>query len=125
MAAATLRRWLPHLGIVWHRPVPTLRIQDPAYQEKMANIDAARACSDTDNPIFYEGEVLIDLNPKLGTNWMFRAQQKRIVTPGQNAKHYLAGVLHVGNGRGFYLSGIKKNSSLFIAMQEKLSHHYR
>jgi hypothetical protein len=30
---------------------------------------------------------------------MFRAQQKRVVTPGQNAKHYLAGVLHAGNGR--------------------------
>ena len=51
---------------------------------------------------------------------MFRAQQKRVVTPGQNAKHYLAGVLHAGNGRVLYVSGIKKNSSLFIAMLEKL-----
>ena len=56
---------------------------------------------------------------------MFRAQQKRVVTPGQNAKHYLAGVLHAGNGRVLYVSGIKKNSSLFIAMLEKLRHHYR
>ena len=56
---------------------------------------------------------------------MFRAQQKRVVTPGQNAKHYLAGVLHAGNGRVLYVSGIKKNSSLFIAMLEKLRRHYR
>ncbi|MEH8184144.1 hypothetical protein Q7I33_20905, partial [Aeromonas allosaccharophila] len=34
---------------------------------------------------FYEDEVDIDLNPKLGADWMFRAQQKRLVTPGQNA----------------------------------------
>ncbi|HEB5047562.1 TPA: IS630 family transposase, partial [Aeromonas hydrophila subsp. hydrophila] len=76
-------------------------------------------------PVFYEDEVDIDLNPKLGADWMFRAQQKRVVTPGQNAKHYLAGVLHAGNGRVLYVSGIKKNSSLFIAMLEKLRHHYR
>ncbi len=104
--------------------VPTLRIKDPAYQEKMANIDAALARCDADNPVFYEDEVDIDLNPKLGADWMFRAQQKRVVTPGQNAKHYLAGVLHAGNGRVLYVSGIKKNSSLFIAMLEKLRHHY-
>ncbi|WP_324034803.1 helix-turn-helix domain-containing protein, partial [Aeromonas caviae] len=29
MAASTLRRWLPRMGIVWRRPVPTLRIKDP------------------------------------------------------------------------------------------------
>ena len=125
VAASTLRRWLPRMGIVWRRPVPTLRIKAPAYQEKMANIDAALARCDADNPVFYEDEVDIDLNPKLGADWMFRAQQKRVVTPGQNAKHYLAGVLHAGNGRVLYVSGIKKNSSLFIAMLEKLRHHYR
>ncbi|ENC9558611.1 IS630 family transposase [Aeromonas hydrophila] len=125
MAASTLRRWLPRMGIVWRRPVPTLRIKDPAYQEKMANIDAALARCDADNPVFYEDEVDIDLNPKLGADWMFRAQQKRVVTPGKNAKHYLAGVLHAGNGRVLYVSGIKKNSSLFIAMLEKLRRHYR
>jgi hypothetical protein len=87
----------------------------------MANIDAALARCDADNPVFYESEVDIDLNPKLGADWMFRAQQK----PWQNAKHYLARVLHAGNGRVLYVCGIKKNSSLFIAMLEKLRHHYR
>ncbi len=125
MAASTLRRWLPRMGIVWRRPVPTLRIKDPAYQDKMADIDEALARCDADNPVFYEDEVDIDLNPKFGADWMFRAQQKRVVTPGQNAKHYLAGVLHAGNGRVLYVSGIKKNSSLFIAMLEKLLRHYR
>jgi transposase len=39
MAASTLRRWLPRMGIVWRRPMPALRIKDPAYQEKMAKIN--------------------------------------------------------------------------------------
>jgi transposase len=110
MAASTLRRWLPRMGIVWRRPVPTLRIKDPAYQEKMADIDAALARCDAANPVFYEDEVDIDLNPKLGADWMFRAQQKRVVTLGLNVKHYLAGVLHADNGRVLYVCGIKKNS---------------
>ena len=125
VAASTLRRWLPRMGIVWRRPVPTLRIKDPAYRKKW-RISTPRWPAVM--PIircFGEDEVDIDLNPKLGADWMFRAQQKRVVTPGQNAKHYLAGVLHAGNGRVLYVSGIKKNSSLFIAMLEKLRHHYR
>lgn len=125
VAASTLRRWLPRMGIVWRRPVPTLRITDPAYQEKMAQIEAALTQCDAANPVFYEDEVDIDLNPKLGADWMFRARQKRVVTPGQNVKHYLAGALHAGTGRVLYVSGTKKNSSLFIAMLEKLRHHYR
>ncbi|CAJ1791925.1 hypothetical protein PEKONANI_00970 [Aeromonas jandaei] len=60
----------------------------------MANIEAALAHCDADNPVFYEDEVDIDLNPKLGTDWMFIAQQKWFITPGHNAKHYLAGVLN-------------------------------
>ena len=90
----------------------------------MANIDAAVARCDADNTVFYEDEVDIDLNPKLGADCIFSAQQKRVVTPGQNAKHYLAGVLHAGNGRVLYVCGIKKNASLFIAMQGKLRRHY-
>ncbi len=111
------------MDIIWHRPVLTLQIKDPAYQEKMANIEAVLVRGDVDNPVFYEDEVDIDLNPKLGAEEM--SQQKRAVTPGQNAKHYLAGVLHASNGRVLYISRIKKNSSPFITMLENLRHHYR
>jgi len=122
VAAFTLSRWLPRMGIVWRKPVPTLRINNSAYQEKMANIDAAQTSCDTDNPVFYEDKVDIDLNPKLGADWMFRAQQKR--DRMQNITWSLAGVLHAGSARVLYVSGIKKNASLFIAMLEKLRHRY-
>ena len=54
-------------------------------------------CS-ADHPVFYEDEVDIHLNPKLGADWMMRGQQKKVATPGQNRKHYLAGALHAGTG---------------------------
>lgn len=99
---------------------PNLTEKDPAYQEKIAEIEEALTKCNAANPVFYEDEVDIDLNPKPGADWMLRAQQKRVVTPGQNVKHYLAGALHSGTGRVLYVCGIKKNSSLFIAMLEKL-----
>ena len=55
---------------------------------------------------------------------MFRAQQSGL-SPGQNAKHYLAGVLHQATENLLRPAGSKKNSSLFIAMLEKLRHHHR
>lgn len=47
----------------------------------------------------YEDEVDIHLNPKIGTDWQLRELQKRVVTPGQNEKYYLAGALHSGTGK--------------------------
>ncbi|WP_123420594.1 IS630 family transposase, partial [Gallaecimonas pentaromativorans] len=65
------------------------------------------------------------LNPKMGADWMPRGQQRRVATPGQNAKHYLAGALHAKTGRVLYVSGQSKDSGLFIAMLSKLRSTYR
>ena len=94
----SLRRWLPGAGIVWHRAAPTLYIRAPHKEAKLATISAALDKNCADHPVFYEDEVDIDLNPKIGADWQKKGQQKRIPTPGQNQKHYLAGVLHAGTG---------------------------
>lgn len=125
VVASTLHRRLPRMGIVWRRPIPTLRIKGPAYQEKLAKIEEVLTKYDAAKPVFYEDEVDIDLNPKQGADWMLRTQQKRVLILGQNVKHYLAEALHSGTGRVLYVSGIKKNSFLFIAMLETLRNHHR
>src|SRR5215471_3388374 len=48
--------------------------------------------------IFYEDEVDIHLNPKIGLDWMGYGQQKDALTPGKNEKRYLAGALDVRTG---------------------------
>ncbi len=58
-----------------------------------------------EHPVFYEDEVDIHLNPKIGADWQVRGQQKRVVTPGQNEKYYLAGVLHNGTDKVSYVGG--------------------
>ncbi len=62
----------------------------------MAAIHKALDECSTEHPVFYEDEVDIHLNPKIGADWQLRGQQKRVVTPGQNEKYYLAGALNSG-----------------------------
>ncbi len=64
------------------------------------------------------------MNPKIGADWQKKGQQKRITTPGQNEKHYLAGALYAGTGRVDYVSGNHKNSGLFISLLRKLRNTY-
>ncbi len=125
VAASTVRRWLAKVGIVWRRAGPTHNIKDPEKEGKLANIEQALKRCSVSNPVFYEDEVDIDLNPKIGADWTLKGHQKKVVTPGQNHKHYLAGALHAKTGKVLYVSGNKKNSKLFISMLEKLKQHYR
>ena len=45
---------------------------------------------------------------------MLPGDQKRVLTPGQNQKHYLAGALHTHTGQVFWVGNGKKNSHLFL-----------
>ncbi|ALV20580.1 DDE endonuclease (plasmid) [Salmonella enterica subsp. enterica serovar Enteritidis] len=122
---STLHRYLRQADMVWRRAAPTLKIKDPHYERKRLVIDQALAQESTAHPVFYQDEVDIDLNPKIGADWMPKGQQKRIATPGQNQKHYLAGALHSGTGRVHYVSGSSKSSDLFISLLETLRRTYR
>lgn len=123
--ASTKRCWLPRLGIVWRRPAPTLHIRDPHKEAKMTVINEALARCSIDYPVFYEDEVDIQLNPKLGADWMLRANQKKVVTPGQNRKHYIAGALHAGTGNVTYVASDSKDTDLFLSLIKTLKRTYR
>ncbi|QJR80102.1 IS630 family transposase [Alteromonas pelagimontana] len=123
--SSTLRRWMPELGIVWRRAAPTLRIRDPHKEEKLAAIKAALDKCDADNPVFYEDEVDIHLNPKIGADWGFKGKQRLVPTPGRNEKYYLAGALHAGTGAVKYVGSHSKCSELFIKLMVYLRKTYR
>ncbi|MBP2850168.1 IS630 family transposase [Dickeya oryzae] len=121
----TIQRWLPSAGLVWRRAAPTLHIRDPKKEEKMAVIHNALDKCSAAHPVFYEDEVDIHLNPKIGADWQERGRQKRVPTPGQNEKYYLAGALHCGTGKVSYVGGSSKASSLFIRLLKHLKRTYR
>jgi transposase len=73
---------------------------------------------------FYEDEVDIHLNPKIGLDWMLAGQQKEVVTPGQNEKRYLAGALDVRTGVLTWVEGVRKTSYLFLDLLDRLLQQY-
>jgi transposase len=73
---------------------------------------------------FYEDEVDIHLNPKVGLDWMGRGQQKEVVTPGQNEKRYLAGALDLRTGVVIWVEGLRKTSYLFLDLLDRLRKAY-
>jgi transposase len=70
---------------------------------------------------FYEDEVDIHLNPRIGRDWMLPGDQKVVLTPGQNQKHYLAGALHTRTGQGLWVGNGRKNSYLFLQLLRKVA----
>jgi IS1 family transposase len=69
--------------------------------------------------------VVTHLNPKIGPDYMLKGQQKRVLTPGQNVKRYLAGALDVRTGRIVWVEAHRKRRALFIELLEKLVEIYR
>ncbi len=73
---------------------------------------------------FYEDEVDVHLNPKIGLDWMVCGQQKEVVTPGKNEKRYLAGALEARTGIVTWVEGMRKTSFLFLKLLDRLRQAY-
>jgi hypothetical protein len=51
--------------------------------------------------------------PKVGCAWMPKGAQVEVMTPGRNAKHYVAGALDLTTGALHYALGPRKTNALF------------
>jgi transposase len=123
---ATMSRALALVKARRGRPRPSVRCPwAPAWKTRRLNeIHRLLANLPRNHVAFYEDEVDIHLNPKIGLDWMVRGQQKEVVTPGQNVKRYLAGALDARTGRLHWVEGERKTSALFIALLQKLLASY-
>ncbi len=69
----------------------------PKDPERQAKLDALRTLLDElpqDETAVFQDEVDINTNPKIGAMWMFKGQQAKVETPGNNEKRYLSGSIH-------------------------------
>jgi len=105
----------PTVGCPWPKAAKTRRLN--AIRRLVATLPRGHIA-------FYEDEVDIHLNPKIGLDWMGCGQQKEVVTPGQNVKRYLAGALNAHTGRLHWVEGERKTSALFIALLNHLRASY-
>lgn len=84
--------------------------------ELLAELAATLAAVPPDEPVFFEDEYDLALNPKSGPDWTPAGQRKELVTPGQNKKRYLAGALNKKTNEIVIVCGSRKTSELFIAV---------
>jgi transposase len=123
---ATMSRALGRIGARLGRPKPMVGCPWPRRrrQQRLAEIEQVVQSLHRQEVAVYADEVDIHLNPKVGADWMNRGKQKRVMTPGQNVKHYLAGALDVGTGEIIWVDSNHKNSLLVIALLKELVGRY-
>jgi putative transposase len=121
----TVRRWLHQHDVVWRRPRPVLQRRDPQREEILAQLRQLLRELPDDETAVLEDEVDVELNPAIGCMWMRRGQQAEVVTPGDNAKGYLAGSLHWRTGLLLTTYGPKRDGALFVRHLEELCRRLR
>src|SRR5262245_26610658 len=84
----TVRRRLRESGLVWRRPRPVVRHRDPDRAAKLAALRKLLHGLAADEMAVFMDEVDVNLNPKVGCQWMKRGEQAAVETPGTNEKRY-------------------------------------
>jgi transposase len=121
----TVRRLLHQAGVVWRRPRPVLQRRDPRHAAIYQELRHLLLHLPDDETVVFEDEVDVQLNPKIGRMWMFRGQQAPVVTPGDNAKRYLAGSWHWRTGKLFTTWGDQRDGVLFVRHLHELRRKLR
>jgi transposase len=123
VSESTVGRMLAALGARWGMARPTVACSwgSRAQARRVRVIERQLARLPAGEEAFYEDEVDIHLNPRIGRDWMLPGAQKTVLTPGQNQKHYLAGALHTRTGQVLWVGNGKKNSYLFLQLLRRLA----
>lgn len=122
----TMGRLLKALKVRRGRPKPTAPCPW-SKARKNRRLALIRALVDTlppDQACVWEDEADIDLNPRIGFDYMPRGVQRTVPTPGKNVKRYLAGAMDATTDRVMWVKGERKNSGLFIDLLKKLLVEY-
>jgi putative transposase len=121
----TVRRHLHRAELVWRRPRPVLRREDPDRTRALAGLRELLLNLPAEETAVFEDEADVNLNPEVGCMWMRRGQQAEVVTPGDNAKRYLAGSLHWRTGTLIATHGQRRDGKLFVAHLHELRRRLR
>lgn len=126
VSVCTMGRVLMRIRARRGRPKPVVKcpLSDRQKRRRLQRIRELIENCPPNEVVVYEDEIDIHLNPKIGFDWMNYGHQKLVMTPGKNAKAYVAGTLDARSREVVWVGGTEKKSSLFIAMLRKLDSHY-
>ena len=126
VSLTTMGRLLKRLKVRRGRPKPDAPCpwSENARQQRVAMIHALIDTLPASEACVWEDEADIDLNPRIGFDWMLPGTQRHVMTPGKNVKRYLAGAMDAASDRVVWVKGERKNSRLFIELLKKLLAEY-
>ncbi len=127
VAVCTMGRALKTLGARRGAAKPIVLCPWPAKKREKRLAQLRRLCarSSVAQPVYYEDEVDVDFNPPIGPDWTLPTKQRRVVTPRQNKKHYVAGALHAKTRKLVWVEHASKNSALFCKLLWRLVRKHR
>jgi transposase len=122
VSLTTMGRVLKRLKVRRGRPKPDAPCpwSEAARQQRVAMIHALIDTLPANQACVWEDEADIDLNPRIGFDWMLPGTQRHVMTPGKNVKRYLAGAMDATSERVMWVKGERKNSRLLIDLLKKL-----
>ena len=124
VSAETVRRWLHALGWVWKRATLAANDDDPPRVEHVAWMRWHAEQLQAHEVMVFADALDIHLLPKVGAAWMPQGHQVEGMTPGTNAKHYVAGALNLTTGVLHHGLGPRKSHVLFRDLLTLLDHTY-
>jgi transposase len=116
LSRSTVGRLLHGMDARWGKPRPIV-LCPWSKCKKTRRIHEIKALIDNlppDEVAIYQDEVDVHLNPKIGWEWMFAREQKKVVTPGNNVKRCVAGGWNAKTLRLLWVVGDRRNSELFL-----------
>jgi transposase len=126
VSTTTMGRLLKKLKVRRGRPKPDAACpwSEKARKQRIAMIHALIDTLPAEQACVWEDEADLDLNPRIGFDWMLPGTQRHVMTPGKNIKRYLAGAMDAKTDRAIWVKGDRKNSRLFIDLLKKLLVEY-
>lgn len=123
VGATTLRQALHRAGFRWTRPQLALpRKADAQAEAKRARLD--QVLRDPQATIIAEDESDVSLLAVIRAMWQRKGEQRRIDTPGKNAKRGLFGAVNLRTGQWHYQITERKRSVEFLAFLTSLLSAY-
>jgi hypothetical protein len=124
VSAWTVRRWLHEMDGVWTRAKLVAKADGPQRVERVARLRLPAEQWQAHEVMVFADELDIHLLPKVGAAWMPKGSQLEVMTPGQNAKHSLAGALNLATGEMLHGHDARKTHALFRDLLTRLDHAY-
>jgi transposase len=124
VSAETVRRCLHALDWVWKRAKLAAKDSDPERISKLARIRRVYERLGPREALLFADELDLPLLPKVGAQWMPRATQVKVLTPGKNERRYLAGALDVRTGQVRHCLWFQKVTGLFLDLLNLLDRAY-